>query len=79
MLTELLIQGAVSSLLGEFVAWQQKRARDAAWKPSPQDVTDFIKEIDNDTPDKILAEAAVETGLPIPPAPAAPPTLPTNG
>lgn len=52
----------VDLVLTDFIKWQQQKARDAAWVPSPADKDEFLASIAGDTPEKIQAEVAAEAG-----------------
>lgn len=65
--------GLIRTAVTEYVAWQTRRAQAADWKPSPQDVDDFLAEIAADTPEALKAKVAASLGLQWPP----PPTNPT--
>lgn len=58
------IMPGIKFILSEFIAWQQRKARDAGYVPSAKDVDDFLAEVQQDTPEKIEAEARQEMGLP---------------
>lgn len=60
--TVILVEALTRTVLSEFVSWQQQRARDAAWKPSAEDIEVFLSQIRSDTPSRIEAEAKVELG-----------------
>lgn len=64
------VSSLISALLQQFIEWQKQRAQVAGWKPSLQDVTDFLAQVDSDTPEAVKARVAKEMGLPWPPTPA---------
>jgi len=63
------IDGLVRATLTQFIQWQAQRARDATWKPSENDVEDFLAEIQQDTPEALKAKVAASLGIPWPPTP----------
>lgn len=62
------VSGLIQVILNEFILWQQRKARAADWKPSEQDVTEFLSEIASDTPEALKAKVAASLGIPWPPA-----------
>lgn len=56
----IVTEAAARVILTEFVAWQERKARDANWKPSAADVEEFFGRVDADTPAAIEAEARQE-------------------
>jgi hypothetical protein len=41
----------------EFIAWRERRGRDPASKPSEQEISEFLLEVANATPESVLKEA----------------------
>lgn len=62
-----ILAGLIRLSVTEFLAWRERRARDAAWVPSDADVDAFLEEISGDTPEKLKAKVAAELGIPWPP------------
>jgi len=61
------LTGLIRASVQSFIDWQHRRARDAEWKPTAQDVEDFIKELQADTPEALKAKVAASLGIPWPP------------
>jgi len=66
-----LLVAAISAMIRasvtEFSAWQERRSREADWKPSAKDVDDFMAQIESDTPEALKAKVAYSLGIPWPP------------
>ncbi len=54
--------GAAELVLKQYLAWQEQRARDAAWKPDENTINEFIADMARDTVEKIQDEVAAEQG-----------------
>lgn len=63
------VTSLISAVLTQFIEWQKRRAQDASWKPSTQDVADFLAQISLDTPEAVKARVAAALGITWPPAP----------
>lgn len=63
-----IVAGLIKASITEFLAWRERKARDAAWVPSEADVDAFLAEIEGDTPEKLKAKVAASLGIPWPPA-----------
>lgn len=63
------VTGLIRATVTEFTAWQAQRARDAAWKPSPQDVDAFMAQVAADSPEALKARVAASLGITWPPPP----------
>ena len=61
--------GLISFGIKEWIAWNERKARAAEWKPKQADVDEFIAEIAGDTPENVRARVAAQLGVPWPPAP----------
>lgn len=53
---------AVDIILTEYLKWEEIKARDASWKPSEADKSEFLAYIQGDTKENIEAEVAAEQG-----------------
>lgn len=65
------VSSLISALLQQFIEWQKQRAQVAGWKPSQQDVADFLAQVEADTPEAVKARVAAALGIPWPPTPPA--------
>jgi len=67
------VMGLISFSINEWIAWNEKKKRDAAWKPGKADVDEFLAKIAGDTPERLKAQAAAARGIVWPPPPTLPP------
>lgn len=65
------VSSLISALLTQFIEWQKQRAQVAGWKPSQQDVADFLAQVEADSPETVKARVAAALGIPWPPVPPA--------
>lgn len=64
--------GLIRTAVTQFNEWQVQRARDAAWKPSQEDVEAFMAQIAAHTPQALKAKVAASLGIVWPPVPPVP-------
>lgn len=66
---ESTVIGLISFGINQWIAFNERKKRDAAWKPTEADINEFLAEIAGDTPESIKARAAALRGLAWPPPP----------
>ncbi len=55
-----LIEGLTTILISQWIAWQQRKQKPADWKPSAEDIQDFLDDMDWATPENIREQARQE-------------------
>lgn len=63
------IEQLIFLAIREFESWKERKQKPIGWTPAPEDIREFLDDIDAATPEAIKAQVAKELGLPWPPPP----------